>query len=158
MLTRVNVAGPDSIEGVVSAPREFGATKVTAGGGSETRPLRAAMPGLWACGPVLIALGEHRRRRGRVGAARIAPGGIMPVLHNRPRSRFTRHNAFSSRHVPRACRDAILSGAIRSRLVGALLHGARIPPTPGGASGAGVAPPDPAVGPIPGAKTHPTGS
>ena len=82
----------------------------------------------------------------------------MPVLHNRPRSRFTRHNAFSSRHVPRACRDAILSGAIRSRLVGALLHGARIPPTPGGASGAGVAPPDPAVGPIPGAKTHPTGS
>lgn len=61
----------------------------------------------------------------------------MPVLHNRPRSRFTRHNAFSSRHVPRACRDAILSGAIRSRLVGALLHGARIPPGPNGGQGEG---------------------
>ena len=61
----------------------------------------------------------------------------MPVLHNRPRSRFTRHNAFSGRRVPRACRDAILSGAIRSRLVGALLHGARIPPGPNGGQGEG---------------------
>ena len=47
VLTRVNAAGPDYIEGVVSPAREFGATKVTAAGGSETRPLRAVMPGLW---------------------------------------------------------------------------------------------------------------
>ena len=36
VLTRVNAARPDYIGGVVSPAREFGATKVTAAGGSET--------------------------------------------------------------------------------------------------------------------------